>query len=169
MTLPKFEFHEPTSLSEIAARITVNGLSEEVLPSAKLADLIVLFQEMDRDLIVEHNGRFVFPQDYALIQVAPNDRVEFIHPNFGGGAAAFHSESRSTGVMKQWSDGVAEYWSNGWRLDGSFNTPILHHSSTPTTARQMSIRLRRRIRCLPQYPVLAQLHSPLRIITCLVT
>jgi thiamine biosynthesis protein ThiS len=65
-------------------RITVNGLSEDVLSSATLADLIDLFQEMDRDLIVEHNGRFVFPQDYAAIPVAPSDRVEFIHPNFGG-------------------------------------------------------------------------------------
>jgi thiamine biosynthesis protein ThiS len=65
-------------------RITVNGLSEDVLSSATLADLIDLFHEMDRDLIVEHNGRFVFPQDYAAIQVAPSDRVEFIHPNFGG-------------------------------------------------------------------------------------
>jgi thiamine biosynthesis protein ThiS len=67
-----------------AIRITVNGLSEEVPPSATLAELIVRFQEMDRDLIVEHNGRFAFPQDYASIRVAPNDRLEFIHPNFGG-------------------------------------------------------------------------------------
>jgi thiamine biosynthesis protein ThiS len=65
-------------------RITVNGLTEEVPSSATLADLINLFREMDRDLIVEHNGRFVFHQDYASTQVAPNDRVEFIHPNFGG-------------------------------------------------------------------------------------
>ena len=67
-----------------AIRITVNGMPEEVSPSTTLADLINLFREMDRDLIVEHNGRFVFPQDYASIQVAADDRVEFIHPNFGG-------------------------------------------------------------------------------------
>jgi thiamine biosynthesis protein ThiS len=65
-------------------RITVNGLSEDAPPSVTLADLIDLFREMDRDLIVEHNGRFVFPQDYAAIRVAPSVRVEFIHPNFGG-------------------------------------------------------------------------------------
>ena len=64
--------------------ITVNGLPEAVPPSATLADLIDLFHEIDRDLIVEHNGRFVFPQDYTSTAVAPNDRVEFIHPNFGG-------------------------------------------------------------------------------------
>ena len=65
-------------------RITVNGFPEEVSPSATISDLIVRFQEMDRDLIVEHNGRFVFPQDYASTRVALDDRVEFIHPNFGG-------------------------------------------------------------------------------------
>jgi thiamine biosynthesis protein ThiS len=65
-------------------RITVNGMHEDVPSSATLADLIDLFQEMDRDLIIEHNGRFVFSQDYDITQVAPNDRVEFIHPNFGG-------------------------------------------------------------------------------------
>jgi len=65
-------------------RITVNGAPEDVPKSATLSDLIRIFQEMDRDLIVEHNGRFVFPQDYAAAQVAAGDRVEFIHPNFGG-------------------------------------------------------------------------------------
>lgn len=69
-------------------RVTLENLNRQILHTS--ADLdrpkteIDLFQEMDRDLIVEHNGRFVFPQDYAVIQVAPSDRVEFIHPNFGG-------------------------------------------------------------------------------------
>jgi thiamine biosynthesis protein ThiS len=67
-----------------AIRITVNGLPEDVPPSATLADLIEIFREMDRDLIVEHNGRFIFPQNYASTRVAADDRVEFIHPNFGG-------------------------------------------------------------------------------------
>jgi len=65
-------------------RIVVNGMPEEVPPSATLTDLIGLFGEMDPDLIVELNGRFVFAQDYTATRVAPNDRVEFIHPNFGG-------------------------------------------------------------------------------------
>jgi sulfur carrier protein len=65
-------------------RITVNGIQEEVLESATLADLIDRFREADKDLIVEHNGRFVFPQDYAATRVSAGDRVEFIHPNFGG-------------------------------------------------------------------------------------
>jgi thiamine biosynthesis protein ThiS len=64
--------------------IVVNGLTEKVPMSATLADLIGLFGEIDPDLIVEHNGRFIFPQDYDVIRVAAHDRVEFIHPNFGG-------------------------------------------------------------------------------------
>jgi thiamine biosynthesis protein ThiS len=65
-------------------QITVNGLPEKVPASATLAELIVHFDEVDPDLIVEHNGRFVFSQDYAAKRVVPDDRIEFIHPNFGG-------------------------------------------------------------------------------------
>ena len=65
-------------------RITINGMPEDVPSSATLADLIDRFHETDRDLIVEHNGRFVFPQEYTVVRVGAADRVEFIHPNFGG-------------------------------------------------------------------------------------
>jgi sulfur carrier protein len=65
-------------------QITVNGLPENVPAAATLAELIIRFDEADPDLIVEHNGRFVFPRDYSAIRVAPDDRIEFIHPNFGG-------------------------------------------------------------------------------------
>ena len=65
-------------------QIIVNGLPENVPASITLAELIVRFDEMDPDLIVEHNGRFVFPHDYASKRVSADDRVEFIHPNFGG-------------------------------------------------------------------------------------
>jgi sulfur carrier protein len=65
-------------------RVTVNGWPESVPATATLVDLITIFQEMDGDLIVEHNGRFIFPQDYASTRLTANDRVEFIHPNFGG-------------------------------------------------------------------------------------
>ncbi|MFZ0240161.1 MAG: sulfur carrier protein ThiS [Desulfobacterales bacterium] len=68
----------------LAIRITVNGFDEEVPPLTTLADLIDRFQELDRDLIVEHNGRFVFPQNYATTRLSADDKVEFINPNFGG-------------------------------------------------------------------------------------
>jgi thiamine biosynthesis protein ThiS len=74
----------PLSAMSATIRITVNGVPEAVPSFATLADLIGIFSEMDPDLIVEHNGRFVFPQEYTAIRVAADDRVEFIHPNFGG-------------------------------------------------------------------------------------
>ena len=65
-------------------KIVVNGLPEKVPAESTLADLITLYKEYDGDLIVELNGRFVYPQQYAVERVAPDDRVEFINPNFGG-------------------------------------------------------------------------------------
>jgi len=64
--------------------IIVNGMEEEVPEGVTLAILIERFQEKDPALIVEHNGRFVFPKEYSTTTVSPNDRVEFINPDFGG-------------------------------------------------------------------------------------
>jgi len=64
--------------------ITVNGLTEQVPTGSSLTDLIHRFQEMDPDLIVEHNGRFIYPQHYDAVVVSADDRIEFVHPNFGG-------------------------------------------------------------------------------------
>jgi thiamine biosynthesis protein ThiS len=65
-------------------QITVNGMSEEVQEDATLVFLIEHFQEADPALIVEHNGRYVYARQYGTIRVSPNDRLEFIHPDFGG-------------------------------------------------------------------------------------
>lgn len=65
-------------------RIIVNGMEEQVPEGATLAFLIDHFQEKDPALIVEHNGRFVFPKEYSTATVSPQDRVEFINPDFGG-------------------------------------------------------------------------------------
>ena len=62
----------------------VNGFQESVPAGTTLAGLIVHFKEGDGDLIVEHNGRFIYPKDYPSTPVAPGDQVEFINPNFGG-------------------------------------------------------------------------------------
>jgi thiamine biosynthesis protein ThiS len=64
--------------------IIVNGLSEEVPETSTLASLIEFFHELDPDLIVEHNGRFIYPYQYETTRVSENDRVEFINPNLGG-------------------------------------------------------------------------------------
>lgn len=64
--------------------VLVNGFKERVPGGATISDLISRFGERDTHLIVEHNGRFVFTQQYDTIQVAAGDRIEFIHPDFGG-------------------------------------------------------------------------------------
>ncbi|MFZ3048203.1 MAG: MoaD/ThiS family protein [Desulfatirhabdiaceae bacterium] len=64
--------------------IVVNGHTEKVPGLSTIFFLIQHFQEHDTDLIVEYNGRFVYPGQYAGIVLKPGDRIEFINPNFGG-------------------------------------------------------------------------------------
>ena len=65
-------------------RIILNGFPETVPENTTISDLIDRFEENDGDLIVEHNGQFVYPQKYAVVTASEGDRVEFINPNFGG-------------------------------------------------------------------------------------
>ena len=64
--------------------VIVNGFAERVSNDISIRQLIILFQEADTDLIVEHNGRFIYPRDYEKIRLSEGDRIEFINPNFGG-------------------------------------------------------------------------------------
>ncbi len=64
--------------------IIVNGQKETVPGFSTLSFLIHHFKEYDIDLIVEHNGRFVYPRKYTEITVREGDRIEFVNPNFGG-------------------------------------------------------------------------------------
>ena len=65
-------------------RITVNGFSEYVPHGSTIVSLINIFNEYDKDLIVEINRRFVYPQQYGNTVVSENDEIEFINPNLGG-------------------------------------------------------------------------------------
>jgi len=65
-------------------RIIVNGLEERVPENATISFLVTYFREDDIHLMVEHNGRFVYPKQYESTVVAEGDWVEFINPNFGG-------------------------------------------------------------------------------------
>ena len=38
----------------------------------------------DPDLIVEINGRYVYPRDYAAVHVEAGSVIELIDPNLGG-------------------------------------------------------------------------------------
>ena len=64
--------------------ITVNDRSEQVPAHSSLEDLIRRFGEDDPHLIVELNGRFVYPREYVSTRLVESDRLEFINPNFGG-------------------------------------------------------------------------------------
>ncbi len=64
--------------------VIINGFKEKVPEKASISFLITHFKEGDTDLIVEHNGQFVYPQKYAGAAVSEGDRIEFINPNFGG-------------------------------------------------------------------------------------
>ena len=65
-------------------QIMVNGFAEKIVPGTNLADLIVQLHEQESGLIVEVNGRFVYPKDYETYEVQAGDKIEMIHPAFGG-------------------------------------------------------------------------------------
>ena len=64
--------------------IITNDLPQKVPANRSLEFLIRYLEEADPDLIVELNGRFVYPRDYATTIVNQGDRLELINPNFGG-------------------------------------------------------------------------------------
>ncbi len=64
--------------------IELNGFSERIPAGCSLAQLIQSHGDGDVHLIVEVNGRFVYPRDYSGKILSDGDRIEFINPNFGG-------------------------------------------------------------------------------------
>ena len=69
---------------ETALKITVNGLADAAASGSTVETLIVRFGERDPGLIVEVNGRFIYPRDYGRVKIRSGDRLEMIHPAFGG-------------------------------------------------------------------------------------
>jgi len=65
-------------------RVTINGFQEHVPERSTILDLIAAHEEGDIHLIVEHNGRCFYPDDYGKVVVKEGDRMEFINPSFGG-------------------------------------------------------------------------------------
>jgi thiamine biosynthesis protein ThiS len=64
--------------------IYINDLLQKVPADSSLESLLQYLQEADPDLIVELNGKFVYPRDYAITIVSKGDQMELINPNFGG-------------------------------------------------------------------------------------
>jgi thiamine biosynthesis protein ThiS len=67
-----------------SVEIIINDLPQRIPADSSLATLIRDLEEADPDLIVELNGRFVYPRDYATTISGEGDRLELINPNFGG-------------------------------------------------------------------------------------
>ena len=64
--------------------IRIKDLTERVQAGSSLETLIRQFDERDPDLIVELNGRFIYPRAYGTTIVRAGDEIEFLNPNFGG-------------------------------------------------------------------------------------
>ena len=64
--------------------ITVNNSQTEVTEGTTIEMLIEQFGVADPGLVVEQNGRLVFPQNYAATIVSANDRVAFVNCGFSG-------------------------------------------------------------------------------------
>ena len=66
-------------------KIIFNGFPEEMEGCAiTVQELLDRTQEDDPAVIVEINGRFVYRKDFNSVTISEGDRVEFIHPSFGG-------------------------------------------------------------------------------------
>jgi thiamine biosynthesis protein ThiS len=65
-------------------QVVLNGIREKLPRGLTLTLLIRRFKEDDAHLIVERNGRFVYPRDYSTTRIEDGDEIEFINPNFGG-------------------------------------------------------------------------------------
>ncbi|MCF8128379.1 MAG: MoaD/ThiS family protein [Deltaproteobacteria bacterium] len=64
--------------------VTINGFKEKVKKGSSITELILKYDEMESAMMVERNGKFVYPQDYDTTLPEAGDVLEFIHPDFGG-------------------------------------------------------------------------------------
>ncbi len=66
-------------------KFILNGFTEEREGcSLTVQELLDREQEDDPAVIVEINGRFVYRKDFGRVTINEGDRVELIHPSFGG-------------------------------------------------------------------------------------
>lgn len=77
----------------------IDGKEREVIPGTRLSHVVAIIEEerkqdaMIRELIEKTgkssltyvlNGRVIKPKDYEKIEVVAGDRLEVVHPVFGG-------------------------------------------------------------------------------------
>jgi thiamine biosynthesis protein ThiS len=64
--------------------IHLNGMKETIPDGLTIRGLMEWDKEADPDLIVEQNGKYIYPRAYDTQMVMENDVIEFINPNLGG-------------------------------------------------------------------------------------
>lgn len=74
-----------SACGEVAVKFLFNGFPEELeVCELSIRDLLDRAAEHDPAVIVELNGRFVYRKDFESVKIREGNRVEFIHPSFGG-------------------------------------------------------------------------------------
>ena len=64
--------------------IILNGAKETIHDGVSIARLMGIFNESDKGLIIELNGRFVSAREYSITFLSEGDGVEFIYAACGG-------------------------------------------------------------------------------------
>lgn len=64
--------------------INLDGFPESVPQGFTLADLIDLKSAQHKDLVVELDGRFLYPNEYQCTRLEEGARVELLYLAFGG-------------------------------------------------------------------------------------
>jgi|APMed6443717190_1056831.scaffolds.fasta_scaffold1380983_1 thiamine biosynthesis protein ThiS len=64
--------------------VQLNGIKEIIPEGMTIKALIKWAKEGDPHLIVEQNGKYIYPSSYDSQPVFENDIIEFINPNLGG-------------------------------------------------------------------------------------
>ncbi|MCA1906477.1 MAG: MoaD/ThiS family protein [Desulfarculus sp.] len=64
--------------------VVVDGFVDRIPVGTSISQLIARHRAQHKDLVVELDGRFVYPADYEATFPSHGARVEFIHPAFGG-------------------------------------------------------------------------------------
>jgi thiamine biosynthesis protein ThiS len=64
--------------------IIIDGDEREVPDGASVADVLQILAEPAPHVLVELNGTHVPPEKQREVRLEPGDRLEIIHPAFGG-------------------------------------------------------------------------------------
>jgi thiamine biosynthesis protein ThiS len=64
--------------------IKVDGLSRQVPDRSTVSEVLGILGEPETYHLVEVNGQYIHPRDYATTRLQEGDRLEIIYPAFGG-------------------------------------------------------------------------------------